>query len=392
MRLSDNPTEAAFRAEVRTWLRTRLDDARRGEIETAIGAGDATPSRKWQRELFEAGYAVRSWPRAYGGQDGTLSEDLILFEELALADAPNDIFRVGTRNIGPTLIKLGTPAQKDRLLRASADGTLLWSQGFSEPGAGSDLAAVQSRARESGSEFVLNGQKLWNTFGHLADWCLFLMRTGEPGSRHRGLSAFVVPLDTPGITIRPIPQMSGRSDFNEIFLDDVRVPASALVGELNEGWKLAVAMLDFERRGLAAIGFDCLRTFRRLRSVAASLLRSDGTRYADDPATQRRLAEFDIQVRIAVLNNHRFAAMVPEGEPPGAEASVQKLHATELNKSLHGMIVDLVMGARLTDSAVRARIPKACEDYFGSFGFTVGGGTAQIQRNIIAERLLQLPR
>lgn len=392
MNLSDDPKEAAFRAEVRAWLRARLDDKRREAIEAAIVAGDSTPSRLWQRELFDAGYAVRSWPRAYGGQDGTLSEDLILFEELALADAPDDIFRVGTRNIGPVLIRLGTPAQKDRFLRSSADGTLMWSQGFSEPGVGSDLAALQSRARPSASGFVLNGQKVWNTFGHMADWCLFLMRTGEPGSRHRGLSAFVVPLDTPGITIRPIPQMNGRSDFNEIFLDDVQVSASALVGELNEGWKLAIAMLDFERRGLAALGFDCLRTFRRLCNVAATLCRSDGTRYADDPVTCRRLAEFDIQVRIAVLNNHRFAAMVPEGKPPGAEASVQKLHATELNKSLHGMIVDLLMGSRLADSSLRALLPKACEGYLGSFGFTIAGGTAQIQRNIIAERVLELPR
>lgn len=392
MRLSDSPREAAFRAEVRSWLERRLDDGRRSRIEAAVVRGDAGPSREWQRELYEAGYTVRSWPQAYGGRGGPLSEELILFEELALAEAPDDIFRVGTRNIGPMLVKVASTAQKNQLLRATADGTLLWSQGFSEPGAGSDLAALQSRARAVGDHFVLSGQKVWNTFGHMADWCLFLMRTGESGSRHRGLSAFVLPLDTAGITIRPIPQMSGRTDFNEIFLDDVQVPATALVGELNEGWRIAMTMLDFERRGLAAIGFDCLRTFRRLRRLARTLCGPDGVALADDPHNRRRLAELDVQVRIAVLNNHRFAVMVPEGEPPGAEASVQKLHATELYKLLNGACVDLLMQADPSDAAVAERLPKAYEMYFGSFGFTMGGGTSQVQRNIIAERVLGLPR
>lgn len=392
MILTDSPKEASFRAELRAWLRAQLDDARRARIESAIVAGDPGPSREWHRQLHDAGYAVRSWPKAYGGQDGALGEDLILFEELALADAPNDIFRVGTRIIGPMLMKLGTQAQKERLLPDTANGTCLWCQGFSEPDAGSDLASLRTRARRAGERFVLNGQKIWNTFGHMADYCLFLVRTGEAGSRHRGLSAFVVPMDTPGITIQPIPQISGRSDFNVLFLDHVEVPESALVGELDEGWRVAVTMLDFERRGLAAIGFDCLRSFRRLHRLAATLRRPDAMCFLDDPVMVRRLAEWDIQVRIAVLNNHRFAAMVPESEPPGAEASMQKLHATELNKALCGAALELLMEADLTNEAARALLPCVAEDAYGAFGFTVGGGTAQIQRNIIAERVLGLPR
>ncbi len=392
MRLNDSPREAEFRAGLRDWLASRLDDFRRQAIEAAIVKGDAGLSRVWQRELFGAGYAVRSWPREHGGSDGSLAEDLILFEELARADAPDDIFRVGIRNIGPVLIKMGSPDQKRRLLRSTADGSILWSQGFSEPGAGSDLASLQGRARAKGSRWVLRGQKVWNTFGHMADWCLFLLRTGDAGGRHRGLSAFVVPMNSPGITVCPIPQMSGRTDFNEIFLDDVEVDGGAMLGQEGDGWKVAVTMLDFERRGLAALGFDCLRTYRRLMRLAASLRSADGSPVGDDPAMRRRLAELGVQVRIAVLNNHRFASMVPEGQPPGAEASVQKLHATELNKSLHGMVMELLLEASPRHPEYRPTLPKASEGWLGSFGFTIGGGTAQVQRNIIAERVLALPR
>lgn len=391
MNLSDSPREATLRAEVERWLLANLDDARRTGIEEAIVAGDSAPSRCWQRQLFEAGYAVRSWPRRYGGQEGSLSEDLVLFEVLARHDAPDDIFRVGTRNIGPVLLQMGSEEQKDRLLTGTADGSILWSQGFSEPGSGSDLASLKSRAISTDRGYVLRGQKVWNTFGHMADWCLFLMRTGEAGSRHNGLSAFVVPMSTPGIEVRPIAQMSGRSDFNEVFLADVEVPASARVGEEGDGWKVAVKMLDFERRGLAAIGFDCLRVFRKLRQRVATLRCGGGAALMDLPHVRRRLAELSVQVRIAVLNNHRFSAMVPVGAAPGAEASVQKLHATELFKSLHSAMLDLTLEAEATEDVLKA-LPKTFEAYLGSFGFTIGGGTAQIQRNIIAERVLDLPR
>jgi alkylation response protein AidB-like acyl-CoA dehydrogenase len=391
MNLCESPREAAFRAEVERWLQANLDDRRRQVIESAIVSGDAAPSRQWQRQLFEAGYVVRSWPRRYGGQQGSLSEDLVLFEALAGHDAPDDIFRVGTRNIGPMLLQMGTDEQKDRFLVETAKGVILWSQGFSEPGAGSDLASLKSRAVRTERGYLLRGQKVWNTFGHMADWCLFLMRTGEAELRHRGLSAFVVPMNTPGIEVRPIAQMSGRSDFNEVFLSDVEVPTSALVGEEGDGWKVAVRMLDFERRGLAAIGFDCLRVFRNLQNRLTILCRSDGTRLIDQPHVRRRLVELSVQVRIAVLNNHRFAAMVPEGQAPGPEASVQKLHATELFKALHGAMVEFTMESDLGADVLKL-LPKTFEVYLGSFGFTLGGGTAQVQRNIIAERVLDLPR
>jgi alkylation response protein AidB-like acyl-CoA dehydrogenase len=392
MRIADDANEAAFRRELRSWLAEHLTPEIRRETFEAIHRGDAGPSRAWHGALHRAGFAARSWPAGYGGQGGTLSEDLILFEELTLAEAPNDIFRVGVRIVGPMLITLASEEQKRRLLPPTADGQILWSQGFSEPGAGSDLASLKARAEDRGDHFILTGQKVWNTFGHMAEYCLVLARTDPALPKHKGLTAFAVPLDLPGITIRPIPQMSGRSDFNEIFFDGVRLAADTVVGRVNGGWEVAVTMLDFERRGLAAAGFECQATYNRLVEVAITGRRLGGGRLIDDPAVRRMVAELGVQTRIAVLNNHRFAAMTGEGGIPGAEASVQKLHSTELNKSLHGAVLDLLMESDLCRPEGRDRLPVAYEDYLGAFGFTIGGGTAQIQRNIIAERVLGLPR
>lgn len=393
MRIVDDASEATFRADVRAWLRRHLDGTRRGAIERALASGDLGPSREWQALLYASGYAVRSWPQAYGGHGGTIADDLILFEELAEADAPNDVFRVGTRNIGPVIIKLGTDKQKEALLRKTASGEIMWSQGFSEPAAGSDLASLTTRAeRQSDGTFLLNGLKVWNTFGHFADHCLILARTNTAVPKHKGLTAFIVPLTTAGIAVRPIPQMSGRSDFNELFITDVRVPDTAVLGQIDGGWAVAAAMLDYERRGLAALGFACQRNFRRLLETATKLRTSDDHSLAEQPAVRRRLAELSVQARISVLNNHRFAQLVPEGATPGAEASIQKLQSSELNKLLYGVALDLTMAAGLGDPAASANLQQASEDYLGSFGFTMGGGTAQIQRNIIAERVLGLPR
>jgi alkylation response protein AidB-like acyl-CoA dehydrogenase len=392
MRLADNAAEVRFRAEVRAWLGAHLNDALRSRIRGAIHAGDSRPSRQWHAMLHRAGFAARSWPGRYGGRDGTLGEDMILFEELAATDAPNDIFRVGVRIIGPMIMKLAREEQKLQLLPGTADGTILWSQAFSEPSAGSDVASLKMRAVSAADGFVINGQKVWNTFGHMADYTLLLARTNAGVAKHQGLTTFAVRLDTPGITIRPIPQMSGRSDFNEIFFEDVKVPRSAVIGQVDGGWQVAVTMLDFERRGMAAAGFECGANFRRLVRLAASLRRTDGTHPIEDASVRTKLSELGIQAQIAVLNNHRFAAMVREGEAPGAEASVQKLHSTELNKALYGMALELIMNADLANPEQRRLLPQASEDYLGSFGFTIGGGTAQIQRNIIAERVLGLPR
>jgi len=393
MRLDDSRDEAAFRAHVRSWLGHNLTAAWRAELAAREGRGRIDFLRDWQARLHAAGLAVRSWPSAYGGRDAPLAEDLIVFEELAQADAPPDIFRIGVRIIAPMIMRLARPEQRARYLPRIADGRDLWSQGFSEPACGSDLSALTTRAVRRGDGFVITGQKVWNTYGHLADNCLVLARTNPAAPPHKGLSAFVVPLATAGVEVRPLNQMNGRQDFNEIFLDGVEVGADALVGEIDGGWKVAMTMLDFERRGISVLGFGCRRLYARLVDLARTTRARDGNRALIElPEVAGRLASMGVQARIAVLNNHRFAAMHAEGSVPGPETSVQKLHATELNKAMHALALDMIGQSDLAEPVNRARLAEWESEYLTSFGMTIAGGTSQIQRNIIAERLLGLPR
>ncbi|TAK71357.1 MAG: acyl-CoA dehydrogenase [Betaproteobacteria bacterium] len=393
MDLDDSPQEAGFRRNVRAWLRDHLTEERRLQLNAREGRAWIDFIRHWQRDLLAAGLSVRSWPRAYGGQGAPATEDLIVFEELAQADAPLDAFRVGIRIIGPMLMKLARDDQKAAFLPRIADGSDLWSQGFSEPGAGSDLAALSTRAVHRAGKYVINGQKTWNTLGHLADFCLVLARTNPEVPKHKGLTAFAVPMSSPGITVRPLQQMNGRRDFNEIFFDDVELPENAVVGIVDGGWKVAVTMLDFEHRGLAVLGFGCRRLYGRLLELARTTRIGSSNRAAlGELDIRRRLAALGGQARIAVLNNHRFLAMIPEGGVPGPEAAIQKLHSTELNKAMHALALEIASLADLADSEARERLSAWEEDYLTSFGMTIAGGTSQIQRNIIAERALGLPR
>ena len=240
---------------------------------------------------------------------------------------------------------------------------------------------------------MINGQKVWNTYGHLADYCLLLARTNQNAPPHKGLSTFVVPLTTKGIDIRPLRQMNGQQDFNEIFFDDVEIGEEALVGELDGGWKVAMTMLDFERRGISVLGFGCRRLYEKLIALARATRTRDGDQILIDlPDVRENIARVGVQARIAVLNNHRFAAMHSEGSVPGPETSVQKLHTTELNKTMHALALDLIGRADLTNPQVRKSFSSWEREYLTSFGMTIAGGTSQIQRNIISERLLGLPR
>ena len=393
MDLADDPGQARLRRDLRAWLAEHLT----GEWRAGYQAGDEGQRiallRQWQRALHQAGFAARSWPGAYGGRDGRLIEELIIFEELARADAPPDVFRIGVRIIGPMLMQLAREDQKADFLPGMANGDLLWSQGFSEPSAGSDLASLTTRADRSNRGFRINGQKVWNTLGQHADYCLLLARTDPRAVPHKGLTAFAVKLNSPGIRINPLRQINGRRDFNEIFLDDVEVPEDSVVGEVNGGWAGAMTMLGFERRGVAVMGFACGRLFGRLLDLAGSVrLRETGAPAIDHPPLRDRLAALGVQARIAVLNNYRFAAMVPEGGVPGPEGSIQKLHSTELNKAMHDFAFEIMKGADLNESAARDLFDFWGEEYVTSIGMTIAGGTAQIQRTTIGERALGLPR
>ncbi len=393
MDLADDPVEAELRRKLRGWLADHLTVEWRATYHSLSGAAQIEHLRVWHRALYEAGFAARSWPERYGGRDGTLNEDLIIFDELARADAPPDVFRIGVRIVAPMLMKLASQQLQAEFLPPTADGSLLWSQGFSEPGAGSDLASLATRAISSDGGYRISGQKLWNTLGQVADYCLLLARTDTEARPHHGLTAFAVKMDSPGVSVRPLQQINGRQEFNEIFFDDVAVPEDAVVGEVNGGWTVAMTMLGFERRSVAFLGFSCRRQFGRLLDLAQELMLAGAKRrMIDHPPIRRRLAEFGVQARIAVLNNYRFAAMVPPGGVPGPEASVQKLHSTELNKAMHDFAFELVKTADLTDSRTRDLFAHWSEEYLTSLGMTIAGGTSQIQRNIIGERAIGLPR
>lgn len=320
-------------------------------------------------------------------------EQLIAFEEFALADAPPDIFRIGTRIIGPMLIQLGRPEQKARFLPPMVSGEHLWCQGFSEPGAGSDLAALTTRAARDGAGFRISGQKVWNTFGHWADYCLLLVRTDPALPKHKGLTAFVVEMRTPGIQVRPLVQINGEQDFNELFFDEVHVREEAIVGRLNGGWEVAVTMLGHERRGIAVIGFACRQLYGRLLHLAREVrLGGRGIAAIDDARVRSRLARFGVQVRLITLNNFRFAERIRHGGVPGPEGSIQKLQATELSKQMYAFAYELATAGDLTQHGTAERLANWGRDYLSAFGMTIAGGTSQIQRNIIGERALGLPK
>ena len=393
MKLEDTEAEAALRQEIRPWLASRLNETWWDQYRSLEGAEWLALMKQWQFDQWRAGIAARSWPKQFGGQGAGISEDLIIFEELARADAPNDIFRVGTRIIAPMMMVLARDEQKRRFLPSIANGSELWSQGFSEPEAGSDVAALRTRVVRKGTKFILKGQKTWNSFGHLADYCLVLARSNPDLPKHKGLTAFAVPLNAPGIRVAPIRQMNNQHVFNEIFFDDVEVGEEDIIGKPDGGWEVAVTMLDFERRGISAVGFGCRRLFERLLDLARSTrIQGSGATAIDNPIIRSRLLELGVQARIGVLNNHRFAAMIPSGGVPGAEASLQKLHATELNKAMHAVALELAAMADLSAPQSQHRFAAWQCDYLTSFAGTIAGGTSQIQRNIIGERLLGLPR
>src|ERR671915_1198645 len=227
-----------FRKEVRQWLERNLPDDLRGHGFAATRADRAQVDRlrAWQRTMYEAGYVGMDWPREFGGRGATLVEQIILFQEMARAESPQFINRGGLSMLGPTLMKHGTPAQQQRFLPRILTAEEVWCQGFSEPNAGSDLANLQTRALRDGDDFVVNGQKVWTSMAHVADWCFLLVRTDPAAARHKGISFLLVDMKTPGITIRPLRQITGEAEFNETFLDNVRVPRDNLVGKLNEGW------------------------------------------------------------------------------------------------------------------------------------------------------------
>lgn len=371
----------SFRDEVAGWLAANLPAS-------LVGAGgpgrehEHVEERKaWERTLGRDGWIGIGWPEADGGRGLSWDEQVVFHEEYARAGAPGRVGHIGEQLLGPTLLMFGTPAQKRRFLPGILDGTQLWCQGYSEPGAGSDLAAVSTRAQLRDGEWHIDGQKVWTSLATDADWCFVLARTSPSSVRHRGLSYLLVPMDQPGIDVRPIVQLTGTSEFNEVFFDDARAASEDVVGAPGEGWKVAMGTLAVER-GVSTFGqqMGFAREFEQVLAAA----RSSGA--VDDPVLADRL--LDSWMELQVLRH--TAVMTLGGDTPGTEANVAKLMWAPWHQRLGELAVD-VLGAAATVTPPDD-LSRAQQLYLFTRADTIYGGSNEVQRNVIAQRMLGLPR
>lgn len=376
-----------FAAEVREWLEENLN----GDFRELRGLGG--PGREheafderlaWDRHLAAAGWTCLGWPKEYGGRSATVRQQVIFHEEYAKANAPARVSHVGEELLGPTLLAFGTQAQKDRFLPGIRDVSELWCQGYSEPGAGSDLAAITTAAHLDGDEWSINGQKIWTSLAHVADWCFVVARTERGSARHKGLSYLLVPMKQPGIDVRPIIQLTGTSEFNEVFFDNARTAADLVVGEPGDGWRIAMGTLTFER-GISTLGQQ-IRFARELADIEA-LARRTGA--AEDPLIADRIDRAWVGLR--VLRAHAMRTMEGAGVDDGAgQASVAKLLWANWHRGL-GELAMAVLGARGL-VAGEDDLNEWQRLYLFTRADTIYGGSNEVQRNIIAERVLGLPR
>ena len=395
MDLSDTREEAAFRLKARKWLEDHVPEGvvNRG-FALAIDEQTVRVLTDWQRRMWEAGYLGLSWPKEYGGQGASMIESAIFNEEMARVRAPAPLNELGLSMGGPTILEHGTEDQKRRYLSKILSCEEIWCQGFSEPASGSDMAGLGTRAVLDGDHFIVNGQKVWTSLGHLADWCMLLVRTDADAPKHRGISYLLVDMHSPGVTVRPLRQMTGEAEFNQMFFDDVRVPRENLLGPLNGGWGVALTTLMNERATLA------LATVMRFRNVFDDLAElgrrviREGTCTLDPRVIRQTLAQFYVEVESMKYLAYRNFSKLTRGGTPGPEGSISKLLWSEINQRMNEFAL-VLQGPRAglaegSDYAVdNGRWQYAL---LRSRGNTIEEGTSEIQRSIIAERLLRLPK
>ena len=362
MDLRDTADEAAFRAELREWLAANLP---------------AEPGREWSRKLFDAGYAGLTWPEEYGGRGAPYSHQAIVLEESARAEAPMHMGVIGLGMAGPTIMAHGTEEQKQRYLPRILSADEIWCQGFSEPGAGSDLSAVRTRVEERDGHFLVDGQKVWSSWAHIADFCILVGRGDPASSGHAGLTYVIVDMHAPGVEVRPLRQLTGESEFNEIFFSEVEVPRENLLGEIGGGWQVAMTTLLHER---GTLGFALTGVLEVQLTKLVALAKE---RAADDPLIRDRVAQEWIELQGLKLMNNRALTTLMQTGIPGPEGSGSKLHWSEQNQRLTKLAMEILGGD--DDGYWR-------HQQLRSRGNTIEAGTSEILRNIIAERVLGLPR
>jgi alkylation response protein AidB-like acyl-CoA dehydrogenase len=385
-------SDEAFRAELRAWLKENITEEFRESRDMTFQEKVAV-RRRWQKKLFDAGWIGVSWPKEYGGRGGTFSQASIYNEEMALAKAPPTANVIGLGMAGPTILSVGTPEQKARYLPKILSGEEIWCQGFSEPNSGSDVASLQSRAVREGDYFIVNGQKVWTSYGYVADFCILLVRTDFEAPKHKGLSYLIVDMKSPGVSAKPLVQMTGEAEFSELFFENVKVPVENLVGDLNKGWMVAITTLMHER---GSFSFNTVVTFElRIQSLIELAKNStrDGKPVLEDVTVRQRLAKLYTDVRTFKFNTMRQMSKVSTGTIPGPEGSLLKLHWSELNQRLVELAFEIEgpYSGLAPDSLDAPYGGRWQYEYMRARGNTIEAGTSEVQRNIVAERVLGLP-
>jgi alkylation response protein AidB-like acyl-CoA dehydrogenase len=385
MNLTYTDRENAFRAEARAWLEANVPSAPLASFDTAEGARQ---HRAWEKRLDAAGWAMVPWPREYGGRGANLLEWLVFEEEYYRARAPKRINQNGVFLLGPTIMEYGTPEQRARFLPKIASSEEVWAQGWSEPNAGSDMAAITTTARRDGDHYVIKGQKTWASRGAFADWLFGMFRTDPASERHNGLTFILVPLSTPGVTVRPIAQLDGETGFAEVFFDDARVPVANALGKEGQGWSVAMSTAGFER-GLM------LRSPARFQDTAArlvQLLRDNALNVEE--AVRDEVVRCWISAEAYTLETYRTVSRLLAGGKIGAESSLNKIFWSELDIRMHELALE-ILGDRW-DLLPEAPGAQGVGTWLDSYLFALSGpiyaGTNEIQRNIISERILGMPR
>ena len=382
MELRDTPDEAAFRAEVRAFIDENLPASSKERSARRFEDADL----EWSRKLGAAGYAGLTWPTEYGGAGAPYAHQAIFLEELARAEAPSHVGVIGLGMAGPTIIAWGTPEQKERYLAKILSAEEIWCQGFSEPDAGSDLAASRTRIEDKGDHFLLNGQKVWSSFAHIADFCI-LVGLGDPdASRYKNLTYVIVDMHAPGVEVRPLVQITGHPEFNEIFFTDVKVPRENLLGSVGDGWQVAMTTLLHER---GTLGFALSAT---LAVAVGKLVALAKERNVIDPILRDRIAREWVELQALKYTNYRSLTALTKTGVPGPEGSASKLVWSENNQRLTKLALEILGShAQLTNGGGDS------DGYWQyqqlrSRGNTIEAGTSEILRNIVAERVLGLPR
>ena len=394
MDLNYTAEDKAFRQQVRHWLEENIPKKRPETLDER---------RAWHRKLYEAGYLGMGWPKEYGGQDARPMEQAIVGEELARANAPASLNGLGIGIVAPTLIYHGTEQQKRDHISRILTAEELWCQLYSEPNSGSDLASLQCRADVNGDEFIINGQKIWTSGAVIADWGILLARTDRSAPKHQGISCIMLDMHQPGVEVRPLKQISGSSEFCEVFFTNVRVNADNLIGEMNAGWRIAQTTLSYERGGNVLSRVVRLQEmYSRMIEVCSSLKRN-GKPAIEDPNVRQKLGEIYAEIEVLRYAALRLLSRLEKGQRPGPEASISKLHYSELDKHVQELFLDILGPYGLQTGGLPPEYALHADSDFGEAGSwaysffwsragTIYAGSSEVQKNILGERVLGLPK